>query len=226
MAYLTGFVVPHRDLVLDHECVESTRRDDRLNPRPPRAGAICAVRHAPVGPSPAKPGRDRVPKYRFACSARLTGCGASFHGSPGFMQRRLTDFRDTPKIGQSSPAIPVNLRCISTAATVRSQIRPHLLKVEFIIDYLPMVFGPRCHFEEAGQGVSCAVLGHGRITAAVSANPNREDRGAMTRRIRLTARQLHGQFLVPARSVHGAGDSRLRSSSDICDSRKFVCRST
>jgi NAD(P)-dependent dehydrogenase (short-subunit alcohol dehydrogenase family) len=34
------------------------------------------------------------------------------------MQRRLTSPRDTPKSCQSSPAILVNLRCISTAAAV------------------------------------------------------------------------------------------------------------
>jgi hypothetical protein len=30
------------------------------------------------------------------------------------MQCRLTSSHDTPRFGQSSPAIPVNLRCIST----------------------------------------------------------------------------------------------------------------
>ena len=34
------------------------------------------------------------------------------------MQRRLTSLRDTPKSGQSSPAIPVNLHCISTTTIV------------------------------------------------------------------------------------------------------------
>lgn len=46
------------------------------------------------------------------------------HGfSPGLLQRRLTDFRDTPKFGQSSLAIPVSPRCISTSLMPISQAK-------------------------------------------------------------------------------------------------------
>jgi hypothetical protein len=36
------------------------------------------------------------------------------------MQRTLTSLRDTPKFCQSSPACPVNLRCISTVLRLRA----------------------------------------------------------------------------------------------------------
>jgi hypothetical protein len=39
------------------------------------------------------------------------------------MQRRLTSIRDTPNFRQSRPAIPVNLRCISTTPFVEMQRR-------------------------------------------------------------------------------------------------------
>ena len=40
------------------------------------------------------------------------------------VHRRLTGSRDTPKSCQSSPAIPVNLRCISTAEAASAQKPP------------------------------------------------------------------------------------------------------
>jgi hypothetical protein len=39
------------------------------------------------------------------------------------MQRRLTSIRDTPNFRQSRPAIPVNLRCISTPGGTHSGCR-------------------------------------------------------------------------------------------------------
>jgi hypothetical protein len=64
----------------------------------------------PAGPAP-DPLEARLARYMTRPTQRSTA----------LMQRRLTGFRDTPRTCQSTPAILVNLPCISTPSTSPDQ---------------------------------------------------------------------------------------------------------